>query len=279
MFSTIIIPPHPALNEFIFNYSLCKSDSPIKIPALPWIAHYDTSLCFYLGDRPIQKSNHWAGHLCGQTNKITLYGLLTQYIGTMSFEGNYSTFMIEFKPNGFARLFDIPASKICDGVFPADEVVGNVIEILYTRLVNSLNMHEMVEFADEFIFGFLKKRKAVYYNDGITRISNQLLSNSLPNISQCAVQANMSMRNFERRFIEQVGTSPKLFSRLLRFNAAVQSKVACSGKSWTDIAFECGYYDDMHLIKEFKQFTTVSPVAFFGNNPFLKEESLHTLER
>jgi AraC-like DNA-binding protein len=252
---------------------------PIKGMTLPWVAHHDTSLCFYLGDKPIQRPNSHANNLDGYSNKITLYGLLTQCIGEMTFEGSYNTFLIEFKPNGFTRLFDIPATEICDNAFSADSVIGSVVDKFYSQLINAANIQEKIGFADEFLFGFLKKRRGVYYNDGITRISEHLLSNSLPNITQYAVQANMSLRNFERRFSEQVGTSPKLFCRLLRFSAAVQTKVACPEKSWIDIAYDCGYYDDMHLIKEFKQFSTESPVAFFENNPFLMAESFRIVQR
>ena len=279
MLATTIIPPHPALNEFIFNYSLCISESPVKSLTLPWVAHHDTSLCFYLADKPKQKLNTIANNTYGYTDKITLYGLLTECRGAMTFEGNYKTFLIEFKPNGFSRLFDISANEVCDGVFSADEVIGNAVNRLYTQLINASNIREMIGFADEFLFQFLKKRKTGYYNDGITKISNQLLENSLPNISQYATQANMSLRNFERRFSEQVGVSPKLFCRLLRFSTAVQSKVTYTVKSWTDIAYECGYYDDMHLIKEFKQFANASPVTFFENNPFLTVESFQIIDR
>jgi AraC-like DNA-binding protein len=279
MLTTFLIPPHPDLNDFIFNYSLCKSESSIKSLALPWIAHHDTSLCFYLADVPTQISDANAKPVSVNINRITLFGLLTQSRGEMVFEGNYHTFIIEFKPNGFNRLFGIPASDICDGVFSANEVIGNVIEKFYERLVNAVSIRQMVSTTDKFLFGFLNKRKVVYSNDGITRISNQLLTNSLPNISQYACQANMSIRNFERRFTEQVGTSPKLFCRLLRFSVAVQSKMANPEKSWMDIAFDCNYYDSMHMIKEFKQFASVSPVAFFEENPFLSQETFSTFKR
>ena len=87
------------------------------------------------------------------------------------------------------------------------------------------------------------------------------------------------MRNFERRFSEQVGTSPKLFCRLVRFTAAVQFKIAHSKKSWTEVAYECGYFDQMHLIKDFKQFTNENPSTFFNDNPDLMKESFTTIDR
>jgi AraC-like DNA-binding protein len=49
--------------------------------------------------------------------------------------------------------------------------------------------------------------------------------------------------------------------------------------SWTDIAYDCGYYDVMHLIKEFKQFANASPATVFNENPSFKEAGFETLER
>ena len=76
----------------------------------------------------------------------------------------------------------------------------------------------------------------------------------------------MSVRTFERRFIEQVGISPKLYSKLLRFNDASLMKSMHPEKSWTSIAYECNYYDQMHLIKDFKQFSGYTPTEFFIEN-------------
>lgn len=143
----------------------------------------------------------------------------------MTFEGNYNTFIIEFKPNGFYKMFGIPASEICNNTFPANEVIGNGTEHLYEQLLHAAGAPEMVLYAEKFLLGFLNRQKAVYINEGITKISYQLLTNLSSNISQYALGANMSLRNFERRFEEQVGTSPKLFCRLLRFNTAIKFKM------------------------------------------------------
>ena len=96
--------------------------------------------------------------------------------------------------------------------------------------------------------------------DGITAISNEL-SNNTPssNIGQYAYKANMSIRNFERRFSEQIGISPKLYFRLARFNNAVVTKLKYPQKNWTAIAHECGYYDQTHMIKDFTGFTNLNP--------------------
>lgn len=240
---------------------------------IPCFANHETSLCFFLTDTPIHIKNSNTKNETENTDKVSLFGLLTHCKGTMRFEGNCNEFIIEFKPNGFNKMFGIPASEICNNIFPANEVIGKCVKQFYEQLLHASGVQEMVSLANKFLMGFLNRQKAVYINEGITRISHQLLTNlNTTNISQYASQANMSIRNFERRFSEQVGTSPKLFCRLLRFNTAVKSKISRPKKSWDDIAYECGYYDNMHMIKEFKQFANASPAILFNDNPGFMEE-------
>lgn len=279
MLITSLILPHPILSDCIYNYSLCKSESPYINIKSPWFAHHDTSLAFFLGDTPTQITKKNTGNSTESTNKACLFGLLTQYNGIMTFEGKYNTFTIEFKPNGFNKMFGIPANKICNNTFPANEVIGNGVENFYEQLLYASDVQEMAMLTDSFLIDFLNRRKAMYIHDGINRISNLLLTTLNTNISQYASQANMSMRNFERRFAEQVGTSPKLFCRLLRFNAAMKFKMSDPKKGMSEIAYECGYYDRMHMIKEFKQFANTSPANVFNDSSWFIEDSSTTIER
>jgi AraC-like DNA-binding protein len=77
-------------------------------------------------------------------------------------------------------------------------------------------------------------------------------------IQQLAHGSYMSIRNYERRFVEDMGISPKLFARLGRFQMALDIKRA-SGSSWLDVAHELGYFDQMHLVKDFRAFGGDAP--------------------
>ncbi|PSR55358.1 hypothetical protein AHMF7605_18520 [Adhaeribacter arboris] len=280
MLTTSVIPPHPALQDIVHNYSWCHSEEVSIQMTSAWVAHHDTSLCFFLEDVP-RRQNYLNSEKVGEAiPPVCLFGLLTQRIGEITFAGKYKTFLIEFKPNGFYKLFGIPASEIANNLFPANAVMGKEVNQLYEQLLHASNVAEMVAYTDNFLISALSRQKTLYWNEGITRISQQLVTTfTNTDIVQYAFQANMSLRNFERRFTEQVGTSPKLFCRLLRFNAAVQGKITQPQKSWTDVAYECGYYDTMHLIKEFKQFAQASPTAFFQENAWMLAESFTTFER
>ncbi|WP_373497439.1 helix-turn-helix domain-containing protein [Aquiflexum sp.] len=69
-------------------------------------------------------------------------------------------------------------------------------------------------------------------------------------IEELEYHSNMSLKTFERKFMQQVGLSPKLFERLRRFNQALDLKTYQPRLSWLDISYKSGYYDPMQMVKE-----------------------------
>lgn len=78
-------------------------------------------------------------------------------------------------------------------------------------------------------------------------------------IAALASRVGLSPRQFERRFIQQVGIRPKTFARIARFEAALETKARFATKSWTDVAHQFGYYDQMHMVHDFREFTDKTP--------------------
>ena len=97
--------------------------------------------------------------------------------------------------------------------------------------------------------------------DGVTAAAHQMLSEAgAGRISAMANRAGLSVRQFRRIFLQKVGVSPKLFARIARFEAALDRMARCPGGSWTEVAQRFGYYDQMHMIHEFAQFTGETPI-------------------
>ncbi|HSN59842.1 MAG TPA: helix-turn-helix domain-containing protein, partial [Ferruginibacter sp.] len=78
-------------------------------------------------------------------------------------------------------------------------------------------------------------------------------------IEQLASMACLSLRQFERVCRDRIGLPPKLYARLVRFSQAYRIRENSSDISWTSIAYECGYFDQMHMIRDFKEFAGVAP--------------------
>ncbi len=220
-----------------------------------------------MGDRPTHATNE-SNISQLQSERGCIIGLQAHCNGMVSFTGVYHTFMIQFKANGFNKLFRMPATAMVNKIFYVDEVLGAKAKDVNEQLRNAIDIQQMAHFADSFLLFFLNRQKA-YLNvyDGITFISNHLFNQaSLLSIEQYACKANMSVRNFGRKFADQTGVSPKLYCRLFRFNNAINKKLKHPQVNWTAIAYDCGYYDQMHMIKDFKEFANVNPSALFKRN-------------
>jgi AraC-like DNA-binding protein len=83
-------------------------------------------------------------------------------------------------------------------------------------------------------------------------------------------EAGLSRRRFSQVFHEQVGMTPKLYCRLIRFRAVIRQIVAGAHVDWTDVALAGGYFDQAHLAHEFRDFSGMSPSRYLAaERPFV----------
>ncbi|HEX7252969.1 MAG TPA: helix-turn-helix domain-containing protein, partial [Thermoanaerobaculia bacterium] len=88
-------------------------------------------------------------------------------------------------------------------------------------------------------------------------------------ISSLAREQGWSVRQLERRFLREVGLPPRLLARIFRFQRVLRATAAAPGRDWVSIALECGYADQPHLIREFREFAGETPVSFSRAEPGL----------
>ncbi len=83
------------------------------------------------------------------------------------------------------------------------------------------------------------------------------------NIGHLARSVGLSSRQLERCFKERVGMSPKQLCRIVRFKNVFPYLAASRNGCLASTAVNCGYYDQSHMIRDFKQYTGTSPADFF----------------
>jgi AraC-like DNA-binding protein len=81
-------------------------------------------------------------------------------------------------------------------------------------------------------------------------------------VTSVAKDLGVSERHLRRIFHEVVGLSPKTFFKLRRFERALAAAKEGGASTWSDIAAEAGYYDQAHLIKEFRSIAGATPREF-----------------
>jgi AraC-like DNA-binding protein len=79
-------------------------------------------------------------------------------------------------------------------------------------------------------------------------------------IDSLAAWAGASLRHLERQFREDVGLTPKTFSRIVRLQAALRR--VRQGSPLTDVALGCGFYDQAHMTRDFRELASMSPGAW-----------------
>jgi AraC-like DNA-binding protein len=77
--------------------------------------------------------------------------------------------------------------------------------------------------------------------------------------------SNLSASQFQRRFAAQVGMTPKLFARTIRFDRALLARRNAPNRLWTDIIHELGYFDQAHFIRECRAFASLPPSSLVGD--------------
>lgn len=175
----------------------------------------------------------------------------------MQLQGALDTFVIALQPDGIYRLFSIPTLELKDRDVEAQSVLGRSICHLTERLGNSRTFAERVRTVEDFL---LPRALACGRVDCISAVAQGIIASAgRASIATLAAQSGLSLRQFERRFTQQIGMRPKLFARIARFEAALEYKATFSAKAWTSVAQTFGYYDQMHMIHDFAEFTGGTP--------------------
>lgn len=81
-------------------------------------------------------------------------------------------------------------------------------------------------------------------------------------LDDAARECGLSLRQFRRHCIAQTGVSPKTLARIGRFRKAWEQSLEPGRTSWADLALDCGYFDQAHLVSDFVEFSGFTPGAF-----------------
>jgi transcriptional regulator GlxA family with amidase domain len=123
-------------------------------------------------------------------------------------------------------------------------------------------LKDMIDTIEDFLLHLI--RKMCKPAEPIDKASLYIVRHEkMVSLEWLANQSCLSVRQFIRRFEEQVGVSPKLFQKINRFDRAYRLKNNHPQLDWLYIALACGYYDYQHLAKDFKEFTNLTPPAFY----------------
>lgn len=172
---------------------------------------------------------------------------------------NIGTILVYFSDIGFTHFSSHPANELFNSIISLDDIfekhkVNDVEEKLATVSTDI----QRIKIVEQFLLSELKDIqtdkliteaiKLIYQSKGTIRIKD--LNKKL----------FISQSPFEKRFRKIVGTTPKRFASIIRFNTVLDNLNEI--KSLTKICYENNFFDQAHFIKDFKQFTGDTPEQF-----------------
>ena len=163
-----------------------------------------------------------------------------------------------FRADGLFPILGAPMHELVDRRVPLEAICSDV-STLQARIAEAASDRERVGHLATFLKGKLSVRGGL---DAVVQRNVNAILSSGGQISpdELARRVGLTARQLERRFQVSVGVSPKLLCRIVRFRAIFDC--VQSSTTWSNIALDCGFFDQAHLIRDFKQFAGQSPTAF-----------------
>ena len=189
---------------------------------------------------------------------LFLYGQTVRH-RELHAQGLFRTWGICFRPHALKGLFGIDADALTDACTPFGALFPQKGFSLPQELLDLPTARQQMERMATFLQQRLEQNK--YPGHGSTRHALARLLHAQGNVPLKTLQEslNLSERGLERKFRSDVGISPKLFSRICRFQAALQQLKKGHFDKLSDIAFENGYADQSHFIRVFREFSGFTP--------------------
>ncbi|MEQ7800317.1 AraC family transcriptional regulator [Pedobacter sp. ASV1-7] len=184
-----------------------------------------------------------------------------QFVKTEIKGKNIKAIIVKFKDGGFYRLFKIPIPLFKNKCCNARDVFDYEFSMVYDQIMERPDPEKKIKVVEDFLLKKVINSKPFALLD--LAAEKILLSQGNTPIVDLASNACMSVRQMQRKFMEQFGLSPKHYSKFVRYTNARQMKSSFPYLTWGEISLRCGYFDQMHLIHDFKSITGLTPFELF----------------
>lgn len=266
--------PHPALKEFVICISAMDGVLPDGVDEVltPYPPTPHQSIFFY-GNHPIKLQKKDWNHFDEQPSIVILGPQYTRV--NIVVQKRLKAIRVDFHPGGLYRLLGIPMTQFFDEGFSAFTILGNEMNRINEQILEAADNDAAKIIVENFLLSKCNKLKEMLPFDFVMRA---LVRNdgNIP-IEQIASLACLGLRQFERKCSERIGMAPKSFAQVARFSKAYRLREANPNLTWTAVAHEAGYFDQMHFIRDFKKFAGVTPSIFeemLTETPFRMQKNL-----
>ena len=200
--------------------------------------------------------------------RVFIGGQLYAESPLLTCDGMFGLIGIEFTPTGFYKMFGLDSSQFTDNIVNFKTFCPEDQKELY-RYTRYDEVNMILELTEKHLIN----RPKANYDTGLTdrAIDIMLFHNGNISIAKVAASLSVSTRTLGRLFSQQVGLSPKNYSKIIQLNAVFTSLAKNNPAKIQSLANEYGYFDHSHFIRDFRRFIGAKPKDFLqSKNQFLK---------
>lgn len=178
-------------------------------------------------------------------------------------ENTGASYCLQFNltPIGARLIFGIPMHELSERIVDFSDVMGHDGMQLEATLAGALDWGSRFEILDRFLLGRIAEAQPV---SGAVQHAWKRLGETggMIAVSDLADELEWSRKHLASRFNADIGLGPKMVARLLRFRRVVDRPARELSSCWSEVALDAGYFDQAHLIRDFRQFAGMTPVEF-----------------
>ena len=172
-------------------------------------------------------------------------------------QGDY--FGIRFHPGALRYFFDLNLLEITDQIVDSQYIPCEKFNELHDHIYQCQSFNGRIHICEQWLLQYYKPRPITQLDHALSLIHQ---SSGNIKISQLAEMVGCSSRHLNRLFSFHTGLSTKTFAQIIRLQYVCR-RIYITRSSSTNTALELGFFDQPHLLKDFKKYLSSSPSQFF----------------
>jgi AraC-like DNA-binding protein len=253
--------PSDILKPYVRHYYIFESNSDTEFEDIVFPSG-DMEAIFNLGEG-IWES--WVDNEFIKTPAIELWGQITKPLAIRS-KGRHTMLGIKFFTHSASYFFNDDIGVFNDQISNLYDVIGNPVKNLHLQLMETTDQQKRIALVDDFLLKrLINNDKKIFKIDKVAHILTSIKRNPAENnLGHIASKHGITTRYLHKLIYQNTGLSPKSFSKINRFQFSLRL-VAKNEQPLTSIAYDSGYFDQSHFIRDFKSFTGFTPSAYLEN--------------
>jgi AraC-like DNA-binding protein len=175
---------------------------------------------------------------------------------------------VQFRVGGAHAVLGLPGGELRDRNVALEDLWGGEGRTLRERLLEADTAWEMLGRLEQALLDRRSSNSPERRHPAVRQAIAALSSaERVPSVGELGASIGLSARRLLDLFEREVGLTPKLFARLCRFHRVADRiwrgrGAPTEGSGWADLAADCGFADQSHLIREFREFSGVTPAGY-----------------